>query len=420
MDDFITFTKNGLEIKQKSEIKDILKEEYKRIYGVDIDLSNGSQNDNFLNLLSDLIYQPSVMIQLLYNNLDVNFASGVFLEALCERDNLRRKSEEYSKIICTVKNSSNKHCATGLVINNKLGKTQRIILTDDDGLEWTWIEGANWDGTFNTYFYNDNESGEKLTFICEKSGPVKRPLNPRIIDLNSGLKVIFSDTNAEDFILGKSIETDTELRERHNEESGFNGTTTKESIESSLLELEEVIDCYVTKTDTKTLKIIVRLANSTEETRIKVYHTVFNKINPLIKIESGNTGEEKNLKLYNPMMNKPINVEFAKKRSGTYTITLIKYNSVLTKTEQLEVLNVLNKTLSVVKLKTRLNVKEIITKANQKIVGELRYRNVFIKDLVFNGITTEGGIYELTIDTDSLEDENIDPATRIAKADITA
>ena len=107
--DFIRFTNAGVDIASFTQIRDAITTRYKEVYVQDIDLTVTPTNADgiFVNDLSLMVNNILQSIKTMYANLDVNTASGVYLDNLCRLSNIVRKHATPSNVYNTVKNIGN-------------------------------------------------------------------------------------------------------------------------------------------------------------------------------------------------------------------------------------------------------------------------------------------------------------------------
>ena len=91
IDEFIKFTAGGPIIADYDQIQTALINKYKEVYGYDIDLANTTADGIFVNNLALIINNILQSFKTLYSNLNINTASGVYLDNLCRLSNVTRK-----------------------------------------------------------------------------------------------------------------------------------------------------------------------------------------------------------------------------------------------------------------------------------------------------------------------------------------
>ena len=126
--DFIKITSAGVQIANFPQIRAALIERYKSVYGDDIDLSTASADGIFVNDLALIINNICMSIQTFYGNMDVDNASGIYLDNLCKLSNITRKPATYSNASLTLTNEN----------NFEVDVTNGMIFVDKSGTEWTY------------------------------------------------------------------------------------------------------------------------------------------------------------------------------------------------------------------------------------------------------------------------------------------
>lgn len=274
---FITINSAGVITATYPEIKSALITMYKDAYGSDIDLTNGNSDDVFISNLSLIINNILRSFDVLYANLDVNSASGIYLEALCRLSNVIRKSASASTTKATIKAISD------TTINYDTS------FVDESGNEWKYSGNA---------FSLKSGSTANVLLVCQTLGPIalaKDSLTSTIAQLT----LVSNDVA----ILGNNVETDSELRGRRANAVGAAGTTVLESLSGALLSLAYVDDAYVyennsnasvTLADTATVAphsiyVVTRQTMTDKDSTNQIAKTIFQKLTPGIGTNVGSS-----------------------------------------------------------------------------------------------------------------------------------
>lgn len=241
--EFITFNKGGLVVAEYSKIRIALQNAFKSIYGEDVDLSTGTADGVYLDMYGLIINNILQSFKFFYNNLNINNASGKYLDNLCALSNVTRKPASYStaKLLCTLDES------------NPTDYTVKATGTGSSGLAFLDQNGTIW------YF----EPDEDYTFVrgvqqeivvrCEDLGPIAAV--PGFINRLVTNEVTMSISQNEYAQVGAYEETDSELRARRNQSLGASGDTVLESLAGALLAYEAIEDVEIYNGDTaKTAK----------------------------------------------------------------------------------------------------------------------------------------------------------------------
>lgn len=237
---FCKLTAGGLQVAEFVDIRDALITRYKEVYGTDIDLSTASADGVFVNDLAIIINNILQVMNSMYSNLDVNTASGVYLDALCRLANVTRKQPTHSIASLIVKSL---HTSGDPVvfgdINENSETINRITFVDKSGNEWV----ANASITLGP------QEEAELTVTAVDAGPVAAPagwIAQTLLVMNLGVS---QPNNA---ILGENEETDQELRKRRSQSSGADGTSVLESLVGALLEITGIDDVRIYNNNTLT------------------------------------------------------------------------------------------------------------------------------------------------------------------------
>lgn len=224
VNNLIQLTSDGLICADFTQVRAALIDKYRQIYGSDIDIDDTTADGVFLNNLSLIISNLLRTFELFYQNLDINKASGVYLDILCALSNVTRKQATKSNTILEIE-----YLGTDAVTYSP----DDLIFVDKAGLEWKM--------TSNLSFTSANE--KKSVYVeCAESGAVTAPSGW----INSTLEVSpligISQTSAAN--IGQETETDSALRTRQQTASGV-GTTVIDGLTSALLNVPGIEDVYI-------------------------------------------------------------------------------------------------------------------------------------------------------------------------------
>lgn len=124
----VTFNSTGISVVNYNEIRSKLVEQFKLIYGSDIDLSTTSADGIYIETLSLLINNILQTLKAMYSNLDTRTATGQFLDILCALTNVTRKPATKSSVYVNI---------TGLTANAPYLTGNQLELLDKNGNIWT-------------------------------------------------------------------------------------------------------------------------------------------------------------------------------------------------------------------------------------------------------------------------------------------
>ena len=224
--EFIRITNAGVFAADYSQIRAALIQRYKDIYGADLDLSTGSADGTWIADVALIINNMCQTIKNLYSNLNVNTASGVYLDALCALSNVKRKS--------STKSTAN------LLVTNELSTLQsfdNLTFIDKSGLEW------NYDSSIS-FLANETKA---ITVKCSEAGEIEAPAGWIYQTLELTNLTVVQENAAS---VGLNDESDEELRARRNLSNGENGITVLESLMASILKIAGIIDCKIYNNNT--------------------------------------------------------------------------------------------------------------------------------------------------------------------------
>lgn len=224
----ITFNANGVVVADYQQIRATLVEQFKNIYGSDIDLSTSSADGIYIETLSLIINNILQTVKSMYANLDTRTATGQFLDMLCALTNVTRKPATKSTVYVTIK---------GLSANESFGVNNRLVLLDKNGTTWTCEP------------FTADENGEATVLAkCDEFGPVKAEVGwiYTTVQMLAGVTV----TMQSEAIPGTWKESDAQLRARRDSVLSMRSTSVLEGIVSSLLNVSGILDVQIYNNDT--------------------------------------------------------------------------------------------------------------------------------------------------------------------------
>lgn len=231
IDEFIKLTNAGLKIATFTQVRAALIDRYKSIYGSDIDLSTGSADGIFVNDLALIINNLLQSMNIMYANLDVETASGVYLDTLCALFNVVRKPATKSNAYLNVTYTGSSQITV---------LAQDLIFIDKSGLEWK----AENDQTFTP---NQTVS---LQVFCSQEGVIQAPAGWIYQMIDASMPITVEQPLAAN--LGTEAESDGALRARRAQSSGAAGTTTLGSLTGALLGISGIKDVKIFNNNTST------------------------------------------------------------------------------------------------------------------------------------------------------------------------
>ncbi len=221
----------GLITANFTQIRQALIERYRQTYGIDIDLSTGSADGIFVNDLALIINNILEVISQLYNNLDIDQASGIYLDNLCKLSNVYRKEGNYSWTWLTVTNNG----------DSDMTDVTNLIFVDKSGIEWTCPDTVTLPADPNVQ--------KALRVICNEPGPIDAPVG--WIDRTLELLPLTVEQRVK-AKLGEYQESDDSLRFRRSRYSSSNSNTVLEGLMSALLGTAGIEDVNIYNNNTAT------------------------------------------------------------------------------------------------------------------------------------------------------------------------
>ncbi len=224
----ITFNANGVVVADYQQVRATLVEQFKNIYGSDIDLSTSSADGIYIETLSLIINNILQTVKSMYANLDTRTATGKFLDILCALTNVTRKPATKSTVYVTIK---------GLSANESFLAGNQLVLLDKNGTTWTCEP------------FIADENGEATVLAkCDEFGPVKAEVGwiYTTVQMLAGVTI----TMQSDAIPGTWRESDAQLRARRDSVLSMRSTSVLEGIVASLLNVSGIIDVQIYNNDT--------------------------------------------------------------------------------------------------------------------------------------------------------------------------
>jgi len=224
----VTFNSTGISVANYNEIRSKLVEQFKLIYGSDIDLSTTSADGIYIETLSLIINNILQTLKAMYSNLDTRTATGQFLDILCALTNVTRKPATKSSVYVNI---------TGLTANAPYLIGNQLELLDKNGNIWTCSP------------FTADASGETtILATCNDLGPVKAEVGwiYSTVEMLSGVTI----TMQSEAIQGTWAETDAQLRRRRENSLSMQSLTVLEGINGALLNVAGIEDVQIYNNDT--------------------------------------------------------------------------------------------------------------------------------------------------------------------------
>lgn len=217
-------TNQGFNLKTTSDILDQIEDEQLSTISPALDLNAsgpiGQINGIFTGGISEL-WQVALGI---YNSLDPSTAEGDALDLVCRLVGVSRLNATYSTV--TLK----------LNLDGGITIPQDSVVSDSIDSDRRWVTLEEVVSTTAGDYYVDARS--------EETGP-QEGLAGNITVIETAITGWNSVTNEQAALLGRTLETDTELRLRRNEVLAAQGAGTIDSIKSALRNLDGVISVNI-------------------------------------------------------------------------------------------------------------------------------------------------------------------------------
>lgn len=272
---------NGLVTQSLQEIIDDLTAKFKSIYGEDINIEQNSPDGQWINLLAQEKKDILDLVTQIYNNLDVDRAIGIPQQILYKLNGLIIKAYTYS------------YCYVNVTVTESVTLQG---LDDDienaDGVGYTVVDtnGNRW---ILTETQNLQPGTHLLNFRAADLGSVNSLPNT-ITVMETILRGVSGVNNpAGNYITGQTGESDSEFRTRRNKTMAVASQGFDESIQSQLLNLDNVTQAKVYDNRTNaavdnipahTVWVIVEGGESDEIGRI-----IYNNLPPGIPMKGNQT-----------------------------------------------------------------------------------------------------------------------------------
>lgn len=230
----IQYDSNGIITQSLTEILDERETNLKPILGEDftIDKTSPIGNMELADSNNELTIQE-LIAWLIPNQIDANTATGIFLEAICEKNRIERKQATYT------------------TVNLILHGTPKTEFLSSDITVSDSISGIYYDLSEDCTVGEDGTILAKFT--CEVFGEYYPLANSKFEILTPvvGLDNVTIDYEKSNLVIGRFTETDDELRHRRQLSVQQTSTNTLGSIQSVIYSLDGVKHCTYFENDTE-------------------------------------------------------------------------------------------------------------------------------------------------------------------------
>lgn len=229
---------NGLITQNLSEIQTDLTEQYKNIYGNDINVEQNSPDGQLINIEAQQKKDALDLITQIWNNLDPDYAYGLPQQTLYKLNGLEIKKYTYSYCYVEVL-ATQALTLQGLDDNIENADGTGYTVYDKNGNRWILAETQQIT-TAGTYTFN---------FRAAELGDIMALPNT-IIYMETVLRGISSVNNtANNYVTGQTGETTAQFRLRRQKSMAVPSQGFKESVESQMLALTNVQQCKCYEND---------------------------------------------------------------------------------------------------------------------------------------------------------------------------
>lgn len=244
----ITIGANGINVPTFVQIRDALIQEYKDIWGTDIDTDTSCADGQFIHDEANMINNIMLALNKVQSQMNPNTATGTMLDTICAFSGVMRERESASYCDMYVK-----YVGPRLQFVSNLGSgdsnVQKIVLVDKNNKTWSWQQSKISDNEFDTIFVPDQIY--YLRFTCDEIGPNAAEAgeinfddqgNLSLDETNHGfiyqtidsLVYPFQVWQQYDAVIGSFEESDQSLRSRRIQSRSDNGISTLSGLKGSL------------------------------------------------------------------------------------------------------------------------------------------------------------------------------------------
>lgn len=224
---------NGLVVQSLEEILADLTEQFQSIYGYDINLEQNSPDGQWLNILAQEKKDILDLFTQYYNNLDVDRVVGIPQQILYKLNGLTIKAFTYSYVYVNVTTTAPVNLQ-GLDDNIENADGTGYTVTDTNGNRWILAESQSLAAGTHLLNFRSAELGG-ITAL------------PNTITVMETIIAGVSGVNnpANNYITGNVGESDSEFRLRRNQSMSVPSQGFADSIQSQLLNLDNVTEAKV-------------------------------------------------------------------------------------------------------------------------------------------------------------------------------
>ena len=224
-----SFTENGLTVASNPELVSQLENDFKTIYGDDINIEQNSPDGQLINIFAQGGTDIRELITQLYDSFDPDSASGRVLDERCAINNVYRKGGTRTTVNITIVTDRAVHL-DGASEDFLSGYT----IQDDAGTKFVLSNSVDLPAGTNT----------NIEFQSQEIGAVETTPNTITTPVEVVLGVI-SVTNPTAGSTGVNEETDAQLKIRRRQSLSIGSTGYLNGLQASLSQLEGMVDVKV-------------------------------------------------------------------------------------------------------------------------------------------------------------------------------
>lgn len=226
----------GLTIDQKSQIIQDLIDDYKAIYGADINVDSNSPDGQLINIQAQVISDYLELLQDTYNSFAISTAFGERLDELVALNGIQRKKGTLTQaeVLVTVSKALtlpglDQSALTPFTVSDNAGNEFQLVVSK--------VFGAPGNST--------------LTFQASEIGEIQTTANTitNVVTSTLGVTSVNNPSVASD-VIGVNEETDPQLKVRHDKSLNLGATGPSDSMEAALKNVVSVVDAIVIENNT--------------------------------------------------------------------------------------------------------------------------------------------------------------------------
>lgn len=231
-----SFTENGLTVSTNTELVSQLENDFRAIYGNDVNLGQNSPDGQLLNIFAQGGTDIRELITQIYTSFDPDTASGRILDERCAINNVYRKNGTRTTVNITIVTDRAVHL-DGASEDFQSGYT----IQDNAGTKFVLSNSVDLPAGTNT----------DIEFQSQEIGAVETTPNTITTPVTVVLGVV-SVTNPTAGTTGVNEETDAQLKIRRRQSLSIGATGYLNGLQASLSQLEGMVDVKVYENITDT------------------------------------------------------------------------------------------------------------------------------------------------------------------------